>query len=109
MKTTKGMVELAFKALIKEIGGRVATRFDDHGAYSLDYVGCYGGYVIERICADSSGVWHPFGQQRHSAKEAYDQYWFAVEVLRQVRQEHIAKCPSMGDGCAHFTAKGDNK
>jgi len=41
--------EMAFDRLVKAIGGRVATSYNDVGAYRLDYAGCYGGFNVERI------------------------------------------------------------
>jgi hypothetical protein len=80
---TKASLLAAFKALDGELGGRVAKSYDDHGAYTLD--GAYGGYRIEQICTDSTGVSAPFGHRRMSKAEAYHTFWFAVEVLRQAK------------------------
>ena len=87
MKTSKKTVENVFRYFIKELGGKVAERFDDHEAYSLDYTATYGGYVIEQIDEKSSGVWHPFGNERCSAAELVTKMHFAMEVLRLKKQE----------------------
>lgn len=86
-RITKFQMESAFKALIKELGGKVAERYDDHGAYTLDH--SYGGYQIERICDDSTGVSCPFGFRRFTTKEAYHTFWFAVEAIRSAKAEGL--------------------
>lgn len=89
-KWTRKDADAQFERLVKAIGGRVATSFDDHGAYQLDWNATYGGGVIERISANSSGVSQPFGSQRHSAKDFCNMVHFAMRVLEQTRQTSAA-------------------
>lgn len=78
---TRKDAEAQFTRLISAIGGRVATRFDDHGAYQLDWNATYGGGVIEKIDAKDSGVSHPFGSGRKNAREFCAEVNFAIRVL----------------------------
>ena len=113
MKTTRKEVEGVFGFWVSCIGGRVATSYNDVGAYRLDHNSIYGGYTIERICNEGGGVSQPIGADRLSA------YYFVaalrkamrtVEELRlNARSAHVFRCPKMGGGCAHFTALGEVK
>jgi hypothetical protein len=85
MRTTKGNVESAFKYFIQAIGGRVANRYDDHGGFVLDHG--IGGYIIEQICSNSSGVNQPFGSQRMKAEAFYDACWLAIRAIELKEKE----------------------
>ena len=80
---TRKDADAAFRILIAAIGGRVATAYDDVGAYRLDYAGCYGGFAIERITGDHGGVARPFGQRRYKAREFCAVVHFALEALEE--------------------------
>jgi hypothetical protein len=84
-KYTRKDAEAAFDRLIKAIGGRIATSYNDVGAYRLDWNGVYGGGNIEQITSESGGVRQPFGAQRRNAREFCDSVRFAVDALEQAR------------------------
>lgn len=88
MRTTRKQVEGVFERFCEASGNRVAQRFDDHGALRLDYVAEYGGYSIERIDDETSGVSHPFGDTRRPPREMWDTLQFALRVLEQVAPRH---------------------
>jgi hypothetical protein len=78
---TRKDAEAAFTRLISAIGGRVATTYNDVGAYRLDWNGTYGGGNIELITSQSGGVSQPFGMQRRNAREFCDSVRFALDTL----------------------------
>lgn len=75
----------AFERLVKTIGGRVATSYNDVGAYRLDWNPTYGGGNIELVCSVSGGVSQPFGPQRHNAREFCDMVRFAIDAISIVK------------------------
>ena len=89
-RTTRKQVESLFGTFANRLGMRVATRFDDHGAYRLDYAPVYGGYNIERIDDTSSGVSLPFGEQRRSAGEMWSAMHFALRAI-EVHEKESAR------------------
>lgn len=67
MKYTKSAVKGMFSRLVKNMNKK-----EDAGSYNglvLDYVSCYGGYVIEEL--KNGGCSYPFGMMRRSAREMY--------------------------------------
>jgi len=76
MRTSRKEVEAAFELFVKSIGGKVATGYNDVGAYRLDYNNVYGGYNIEQIHTQSGGVTNPFGANRRTASEMFDTLHF---------------------------------
>jgi hypothetical protein len=89
MRTSRKQVEGVFERFCEASGNRVAKTYDDHGALRLDYAAEYGGYNIEKINDETSGVSHPFGDTRRTAREMWDTLHFALRVLEQssVRQD----------------------
>ncbi len=82
MRYTNKEVQGMFSRLIKAMSKR-----EDRGSYNglvLDYVACYGGYVIEELCP-TGGVSHPFGCLRRSAREMYLSMWMTVQALEILR------------------------
>ena len=86
MRTTKKEVENSFKAFIKAINGKVATSYNDVGAYDLDHNSTYGGYVIERVHNEHGGVSHPFGDTRRNASEMASTLWFAASAIDKINK-----------------------
>lgn len=78
-RTTKADIELWFGHLCNDLGKRVATSYDDVGAWRLDYVACYGGWNIEEICTESGGIRHPFDSRRYAGRAMFDY----IDALRQ--------------------------
>ncbi len=90
MRTTRKQVESIFERFVKEIGGRVATAYDDHGTYRLDYNPTYGGYSIERISDTGTGVSMPFGMSRKSASEMWGALRFALDTIELMKKQGAA-------------------
>lgn len=87
---TKSDAAAAFNRLVEAIGGRVAEKYNDVGAYRLDHNGVYGGYVIEQICNDGGGVSRPFGDYRHPSREFCFMVNFALRVMEQSGRKQVA-------------------
>jgi hypothetical protein len=51
------------------------------GVWSLDYAGCYGGYVVEEISNLGGGVSRPLGEMRRTAREFCDAVSFTLRAL----------------------------
>lgn len=84
MRYTKSEVKGMFERLIKALGKQV-DRGSHEGLY-LDYVSCYGGYVIEEYTKDG-GCSHPYGCMRRNAREMYLSMWMAAKVLEDIKYE----------------------
>jgi hypothetical protein len=82
MRYTKEEVKLMFGRLAKAM--RKSTRIGDENRVILDYVSCYGGYVIEQEEKDG-GISHPFGCMRRSSKEMYLSMLMAAQALEDQR------------------------
>lgn len=79
----------------KEVQGmftRLANAMNNPKDLQLDYVSCYGGYVIEQI-DENGGVNHPFGSPRRSAREMYLSMLMTAQALEDIRyrQEQLNK------------------
>lgn len=84
MKYTKSEVRGMFSRLCKALGKR-----EDAGSYNgmvLDYVACYGGYVIEQL-GPNGECSHPYGTLRRSAKEMYLSMWMLAQHLEKEAYE----------------------
>lgn len=73
----------AFHRLVHAIGGRVATSYNDVGAYRLDWNPTYGGGNIERIENAQGGVSQPWGASRMNARAFCHMVHFAICTLGQ--------------------------
>lgn len=87
MRTSHKAVESAFKLFVETLGGRVATAYNDVGAYRLDYNGVYGGYNIEKVCTETGGVSNPFGSTRKPAREMFDALHFGRYALEAIKEK----------------------
>ncbi len=58
--------------------------------WTLDHVGCYGGYVIEQH-DKTQGMSNPFGCFRRNSKEMYLSMWMACQVLENIKYEEQIK------------------
>ena len=86
---TRKNAEAAFDRLITAIGGRVAEKYNDVGAYRLDWNGAYGGGNIERISNEQGGVSLPFGMRRHNAREFCEMVSFTMDVMSEVKRNSL--------------------
>jgi len=84
-RTTKKQLENKFEMFIEAIGGKVAKKFSDVGAYSLDYASCYGGYNIERISSEGGAISHPFGPNRQTASQLWDSMDIAIRAVDEAK------------------------
>lgn len=85
-RITRKDAQRSFERLINAIGGRVATAYNDVGAYRFDYNATYGGVNIELINNAGGGVSQPFGSQRMKPAEFVQAVRFACDVLRAKKQ-----------------------
>lgn len=58
------------------------------GAWSLDYNGVYGGFVVHEMFNDGGGVSEPFGSMRRNAREFCAAARFALDALH-VREQSL--------------------
>lgn len=68
MRITKSEIHGMFNRMIKTMMRHNPKL--DYTNWQLDYVSCYGGYVVEQI-GENGGVSHPLGMRRRSAAEMY--------------------------------------
>lgn len=80
---SQGDARTAFHRLCNTLNQRIATGFDDHGAWTLDY----DGYIIEVIDNDNYGVSRPFGPTRRTAREFCQVVAFAIQAVEVLRGE----------------------
>lgn len=88
MKVTNQDVHGMFRRFLTAIDGKEAGRFDDHGMYSLDHNPTYGGYKIEQIELDSTGVSYPFVNIRLSAREMYYALLMACTAIDHTKKDY---------------------
>lgn len=78
---SKKLVENKFKRFVQALGGKVATAWNDVGAFALDHNSVYGGYTVVQIVNASGGVSSPFGYHRMKASQFVDALDFATQAL----------------------------
>ena len=81
-RVTRQVAENQFKRLCDALGKRVATSYNDVGAWQLNYAQCYGGYQIQEIVTSTGGISEPFSSSRMSGKELYDYVNFALRAIQ---------------------------
>ncbi len=82
MRYTKSDVQGMFNRLAKAMNKRV----DGGSGLGLDYIACYGGYVVVQY-DELGGESHPFGCMRRSATEMYLSMCMTVQALEALNQE----------------------
>ena len=82
-RATSIEVNEVFNLFCKAIGKRVAEKWSDTGAWTLDYAKEYGGYVIQEIINDRGAKEMPLGDQRYAATELVERMRFALRWLEQ--------------------------
>jgi hypothetical protein len=82
MKYTKNDAVKAYELLRNTLGRAEAKRYNQIGAWKLDYNYVYGGYVIHQIDNIHGGVLCPMGTDRKTAREFVRAIHFALDVLR---------------------------
>ena len=80
--------EKSFVLLCELTGHRVAERYNDVGAWALDYNPIYGGVVIHEPVNDGGGVSEPFGSGRVSPREFCAQVLFLARALDTMKAVH---------------------
>lgn len=86
MRYSKSEVNGMFNRLAKAMNRRI-----DGGSYDglvLDYVECYGGYVIEELCP-TGGISHPFGSNRRNAREMYLSMLMTTQALEDINYKRL--------------------
>lgn len=82
-RATKIEVHKVFKQFCEAIGKRVAEKWNDRGAWTLDYAKEYGGYVIYQIINDRGAIDMPLGHERLTATELVERMRFFLRWLEQ--------------------------
>jgi hypothetical protein len=82
-RATRTEVNEVFKLFCKAICKRVTESWNDVGAWRLDYIKEYGGYVIQEIINDRGAVEMPLGHERLSATELVERMRFALRWFEQ--------------------------
>lgn len=82
-------VRNAFALLIKAMGARIATNYEDVGGYTLEHG--LGGYIIGRIENARGGTGRPLEEYRLSAREFVSSCRFARDVLDAAVKEAALK------------------
>lgn len=82
-RVTKKDVRCMFDRLCKAMKRLSGEKYQE---LTLDYVACYGGYVIEQVC-ENGGVSNPFGSRRRSAREMYLSMHMAAQALENLAWE----------------------
>jgi hypothetical protein len=80
-RITRKNVEGMFETLCKVMGKRIATDYNDVGAWRLDYIACYGGWVIEEVCNEAGGIRHPIVDNRKGNRDMWEAMRFALRTL----------------------------
>jgi hypothetical protein len=86
MRYTKCEVKGMFNRLVASI-----ERIEGVGSckrMTLDYVACYGGYVIQELGPDI-GCSHRFGCFRRNAREMYLSMWMTCQALEDIAYKNI--------------------
>ena len=79
-RVTVKNIEAVFRTFCRVYGLRIATAYDDVGAYAINR---YMGYKVVQIVRGSeggTGEGEPFGAHRYSAREFVDVLYFAIQV-----------------------------
>jgi hypothetical protein len=85
-RITRKNVEGLFETLCKALGKRVATDYNDVGAWRLDYIACYGGWVIEEIVSESGAIRHVIVDNRKSNREMWEAMRFALRAVEAMQR-----------------------
>jgi hypothetical protein len=80
-RITKKNVEGLFETLCKAMGKRIATDYNDVGAWALDHNSHYGGWVIVEIVNEAGGQRNPVIEMRLRNREMWQAMRFALRAL----------------------------
>jgi len=83
MKYTKKEVVGMFDRLLRALGHKHGSA---EGEWSLDYISCYGGYLIVEN-GENGAENHPFGALRRNAKEMYLSMLMAIVSLEKIKEK----------------------
>ncbi len=76
-RTSKAHVQSAFSRLAEVCGKRIASSYDDVGAWHLHRG--FKGWEIQEIT--SGAISHPLGERQLSNSAMYAACWFAVRAI----------------------------
>lgn len=82
-RVTKQDVKCMFNRLCKAMKRLNGENYQE---LTLDYIACYGGYVIEQAC-ENGGVSNPFGSIRRNAREMYLSMHMTAQALEDLAWE----------------------
>lgn len=68
-------------AVVTGVNGQFCTI---PGGWELDYNPIYGGYVVEEILENSTGITQPFGANRRSARDFWQMVWDITRAFELV-------------------------
>ncbi len=80
-RITRKNVEGLFETLCKAMGKRIATDYNDVGAWGLEYIACYGGWVIYEITSEGGAQRHPIVDNRNTNREMWEAMRFALRAM----------------------------
>lgn len=76
MRYTRHDADVAFTRLCMLLN-KTPGKWNEVGAWQLDYNATYGGYVVNEISTPGGGVRTPLGDRRMVAREFCEAVWFA--------------------------------
>jgi hypothetical protein len=86
---TRKNAEARFTELCKVLGKRIANSHKDVGAWFLDYIPQYGGFIISEYMANG-GESHPVCNRRMPAREFCETINFAIRCIALDRPDQPA-------------------
>lgn len=89
--------ERALERLAASTGHRIATSYNDIGAWTLDYNPIYGGCVVHEPMNESGGVTCPFGMERQTPRVFCAMANFAIRAMEAASASALASAsPARG-------------
>ncbi len=85
-RTSKAHVQSAFLHLAEVCGKRIASSYDDVGAWHLHRG--FKGWEIQEIVSPGGNWRHPLGERQLSNSAMYDACWFAVRAIAAKEESH---------------------
>lgn len=86
-RVKKEVVFNNFKWFCDVLGKRIATSYNDVGAWRLDSTDRYTRFSIEEIASERGGVTHPFTGRVYSGSELLDLMHFAMRAIALDRNQ----------------------
>jgi Flp pilus assembly pilin Flp len=77
-RTTQAEVKGMFNRLCKAMNKRVATKYNDVGAWAIEYTAVYGGWLAYEITNESGCTSNILISKRLPSKDMYQALYMAV-------------------------------